>query len=89
MRNEIKPNDIVLHKPSGERWVVAGVNAFDGKLIPKGYPFPSIANIKDCELIEGRYEVEYQDEDMIKALMQCGMKSFVDIRSAMMHGLMD
>lgn len=71
MRTEIKPNDIVLHKPSGEKCVVAGVNAFDGKLIPKGYPFPSIANISDCVLIEGRYEFECQGEDTIKALMQC------------------
>lgn len=88
MRTEIKPNDIVLHKPSGEKWVVAGVNAFDGKLIPKGYPFPSIANISDCELIEARYEFEYQEEDVIKALMQCGLHNFVDIRSAMLHGLL-
>ena len=88
MRTEIKPNDIVLHKPSGEKWVVAGVNAHDGKLIPKGYPFPSVANISDCELIEGRYEFEYQTEDVIKALMQCGMIDFVDCRSAMLHGIL-
>lgn len=87
MRTEIKPNDIVLHKPSGEKWVVAGVNAYDGKLVPMGYPFPSIANISDCELIEGRYEFECQGEDVIKALMQCGMQNFVDVRSAMFHGL--
>lgn len=87
MRTEIKPNDIVLHKPSGEKWVVAGVNAYDGKLIPKGYPFPSIANIADCELIEARYEVEYQEETVIKALIQHGLKNFVDVRSAMLHGL--
>ena len=88
MRTEIKPNDIVLHKPSGEKWVVAGVNAYDGKLIPKGYPFPSIANISDCELIEGNYEFEHQEEVVIKALMQCGLKAFVDVRSAMLHGLL-
>lgn len=88
MRTEIKPNDIVLHKPSGEKWVVAGVNAYDGELIPKGYPFPSMANISDCELLEGRYEFEYQEESVIKALMQCGMNSFIDIRSAMLHGLL-
>lgn len=87
MRTEIKPNDIVLHKPSGEKWTVAGVNAYDGKLVPKGYPFPSVANISDCELIEWRYEFEYQSEDVIKALMRNGMQSFVDVRSAMLHGL--
>lgn len=87
MRTEIKPNDVVLHKPSGEKWVVAGVNAYDGKLIPKGYPFPSVANIADCELIEARYEVEYQEEAVIKALIRHGLKNFVDVRSAMLHGL--
>lgn len=40
MSDRIRPNDVVLHKPSGEKWVVAGVH-YDGKtLIPKGYPFP-------------------------------------------------
>lgn len=87
MRIEIKPNDIVLHKPSGEKWVVAGVNVYDGKLVPKGYPFPSVANIEDCELLERRYEFECQEEFVIKEFLRCEMASFVDIRSAMLHGL--
>lgn len=26
MTDKIRPNDIVLHKPTGEKWVVAGVH---------------------------------------------------------------
>lgn len=36
MRDKIMPNDVVLHKPSGEKWVVAGVNHENNTLIPKG-----------------------------------------------------
>ena len=78
MRNEIKPNDIVLHKPSGEKWVVAGVNREAGCLIPKGYPFPSVARLEDCEIIERRYEFERQDENLIKFFRDNGMNGYID-----------
>ena len=78
MRDRIKPNDVVLHKPSGEKWVVAGVNYDEGRLIPKGYPFPSLANIADCELLERRYEFKRQSEDVIKYFRDHGMTSYID-----------
>ena len=88
MNDRIKPNDVVLHKPSGEKWVVAGVH-YDGKtLIPMGYPFPSIANTADCELLEGNYICKSQSVDVIKALMNSGLESYVDARSAMLHGIL-
>ncbi len=83
----IKPNDLVLHKPSGEEWIVCGVNYDQGKLIPCGYPFPSRADISDCELIESRYNNYPQSEEQIKALKQYGCTSFIDVKSAMYHGL--
>lgn len=45
MRNRIMPNDTVKHRPSGEIWVVCGVNHESGSLVPMGYPFPSIAKV--------------------------------------------
>lgn len=84
-RNEIKPNDIVLHKPTGERWVVAGVSYKEGGLIPKGHPFPSVARIADCELIERRYEKEHQDANAIRYFME-NMPSYVDVPSAIGEG---
>lgn len=86
-RTQILPNDIVFHKPSGETWVVCGVNRNNQKLIPKGYPFPSLANIADCELIERRYEIEPQSEDDIKSLQRHGLTSYIDVKSAMLHGI--
>ncbi len=85
--SEIRPNDLVLHKPSGEKWIVCGVNNEQGKLIPSGYPFPSMANISDCELIESRYAAEPQTVEQINALKQHGCTSFIDVKSAMFHGL--
>ena len=83
----IRPNDIVLHKPSGETWVVCGVDREKSELIPCGYPFPTLAKLSDCELVEKRYHVECQSEEQIKALQKHGLDRFIDLRSAMFHGI--
>lgn len=88
MREKIMPNDVVKHKPTGETWVVAGVNHQTGELIPMGYPFPSIAKTDDCEILERRYETESQSEEVIEALKKRGLLNFIDVRSAMWHGLL-
>lgn len=77
---EIRPNDFVKHIPSGEEWVVCGVNYEQGKLIPCGYPFPSMANISDCELTEARNKP--QDSDMVRALTQHGCQSYIEPATA-------
>ena len=82
MRDKIKPNDVVFHKPTGETLVVCGVNYEQGKLVPCGYPFPSIVNIDDCEILEWNYEKQYQTKEQIKALMDECMNSYIDVPSA-------
>ena len=60
----IRSNDTVFHRPSGETWVVCGVDNEKGELIPGGYPFPTLAKLSDCELIEagdGKQPKEYAD----------------------------
>ena len=37
-RTDIRPNDTILHKPTGETWVVCGVDREKGKLIPLRLP---------------------------------------------------
>lgn len=86
-RTEIMPNDVVRHEPSGETWVVCGVNREAGTLIPCGYPFPSMAKVKDCTLIERRYEQEPQSVEEIKALQRHGMDTYIDAKSAEIHGI--
>ena len=88
MRETIMPNDIIIHKPSGETWVVAGVNHQTKEVVPKGYPFPSVAKLDDCEIIERRYEIECQGVDVINAFKKAGMINFIDVRSAMWHDLL-
>lgn len=83
----IKPSDIVLHKPTGETWVVCGIDHDKGELIPCGYPFPTIARLEDCELVEERYTVKGQPEEYIKALQERGLTRFIDVRAAMFHGI--
>jgi len=73
---KIRPNDIVLHKPSGEEWVVCGINYDNGQLIPCGYPFPSVARIDDCVLVESCNKP--QTEEMKKALSEHGMLNFIE-----------
>lgn len=85
--DRIMPNDIVKHEPTGETWVVCGVNHELGQLIPCGYPFPSVAKISDCEVVEKRYHIEPQTEEQIHALQKAGMPSYIDATSAMFHGI--
>ena len=82
----IRPSDIVLHRPTGETWVVCGVDRERGELIPCVYPFPSIAKIDDCELIAEGYTAYGQPEEYIKALQERGLSRFIDARAAMFHG---
>lgn len=84
-RTNIMPNDTVFHKPTGETWVVCGVNHDLGTLVPCGYPFPSMARIEDCELIERGYEKEPQNQEQIAALKKHHMESYIDARSAELH----
>lgn len=89
MRETIMPNDLIKHKPTGEIWVVAGVNHATHEVVPMGYPFPSIAKMEDCEIIERHYEAESQSVAVINAFKKEGMLNFIDMRSAMWHGLLD
>lgn len=82
----IRPNDTVLHKPSGEMWVVCGVDYEHDDLIPCGYPFPTLAKISDCELVEDGYIKRGQSKDMIVALKKHGLTRFIDVKSALFEG---
>lgn len=84
----IRPNDVVLHKPTGETWIVCGVNYDSQTLIPCGYPFPSIAKIEDCELLEEHYTAKGQPEEYIIALKKHNLDNYIDVRSAMFHGFL-
>ncbi len=83
----IRPNDIVKHIPTGEEWVVCGVDYLKGELIPCGYPFPSIAKISDCELIKSGYLTKPQSKEQIEALKNEHLERFIDVTSAMFHGI--
>ena len=87
MREKIMPNDVVWVKQTGEEIVVCGVNHEKGELIAMGYPFPSMFRIEDCELIERNYELECQSMESINALKAEGLESFIDVTSAMFHGI--
>ena len=76
--NKIFAGDTVLHKPSGETWVVCGVNDEKNQLIPCGYPFPSMAELSDCDFIE---KGNGQSEEMKDALKKYGLVSFIEGRS--------
>lgn len=73
-RPAIRANDFVLHRPTDEEWVVCGVN--DKHLIPCGYPFPTRADLADCELLESRSLP--QPEEYKNALRQHGLESFIE-----------
>ncbi len=73
---KIKAGDTVKHIPTGETWLVCGVNYKSGDLVPCGYPFPSVAKIADCELImSGK---SGQTKEMQVALAKHWMHSFIE-----------
>ena len=84
----IRPNDVVLHKPTAETWVVCGVDYEEGELIPCGYHFPTIAKLSDCLLLEEHYIMTPQSKETIKTLQEHGLERFIDVRSAMWHGIL-
>lgn len=88
MRNNIMPNDTILHKPTNETWIVCGVNIQNGTLIPFGYPFPTIAKTEDCELLEYGYESNPQSLEQIQALQKEGLTNYIDVTSALFHGIL-
>lgn len=54
--NEITTADHVLHKPSGETWVVAYVK--DGWLVACGWPKTRVP-VQDCSLVYKATDIEY------------------------------
>ena len=74
--DNIKPNDTVLHIPSGETWVVCGVNHTTQTIIPCGYPFPSVAKIKDCIVINKSSEPQNQEQK--NALQKYGYETYIE-----------
>ena len=52
--------DIVLHKPSGEEWVVAWADHESGYMAPCGWPTCQ-ALIQDCDLISTATDTECMD----------------------------
>ena len=81
MNDVIMAGDTVLHRPTGETWVVCGVNYEQGRLIPCGYPFPSMAWLEDCELLERR-KTPGQPEEYARALLGHGLAGFVEREEA-------
>jgi hypothetical protein len=74
----IRPNDTVLHRPSGEQWVVCGVDPERDELIPCGYPFPTLARLSDCELVEEHYSRTGQPEEYKEVLRAQALFRFVE-----------
>lgn len=55
--DQIDAADVVLHRPSGESWIVAAVVREEGTLSPCGYP-PTYVKLADCDLLQKASESE-------------------------------
>lgn len=75
LEERIRAGDVVRHIPSGEKWLVCGVDYERNVIVPYGYPFPSIAKITDCELLEKRNTG--QTQEMREALLKEGLTGLV------------
>lgn len=68
----IRTGDVVLHRPSGEQWLVA--YAEDGYVCCCGWP-ESLARIEDCERVQA-----CSDEENEKLLREIASKPGADSR---------
>lgn len=66
---------------------MCGIDYAGGDLIPCGCPFPPIAKISDCELVKSGYLSRPQSKEQIEALKKEGLERFIDVTSAMFHGM--
>lgn len=74
IERKIKTGDVVLHRPSGETWLVA--YAENGYVCPCGWP-ETIAKESDCELVDSASE-----ENRIRLLHEIANKQGNDTRRA-------
>ncbi|HEX8795484.1 MAG TPA: hypothetical protein VF765_31255 [Polyangiaceae bacterium] len=55
--NQVRSGDVVFHRPSRERWVVAYVD--EGQLAGHGWPFRAVP-LADCVLLERASDDEHE-----------------------------
>jgi len=72
----IRANDWVHHRPSGETWIVCGVSSDGQRLVPCGYPFPTVATVSDCDLLKQKGIP--QPDNYKKALRENGLDDYVE-----------
>lgn len=53
MSKRVRAGDLVYHRPTKEKWVVAAVSPDGTELVCCGWP-ETIAKIADCEVVETR-----------------------------------
>jgi hypothetical protein len=73
---QIHAGDMVKHIPTGEKWIVAGVNRKEGRIVRMGYPFPSLAPLAECELVES--DSVMVTEHIKESLRKNGLSSYVE-----------
>lgn len=54
----MRTGDTILHKPSGERWLVAAVSPTGDQIVCCGWP-ESVAPVTDCELIKSATDADH------------------------------
>jgi hypothetical protein len=70
---KFRAGDIVDHKPSDERWILATDEEY-GQVLPLGWP-ESIAKAADCTLVKAS-----SDEERISMLIQSAKLPSSDVR---------
>lgn len=73
----MRASDTVLHVPTGETWVLCGVDKAQVRVVLCGYPFPSIGYVNDCKMIEPRIE-DCQPQEYKDALLKYDLLSFIE-----------
>lgn len=67
--------DVILHRPTGETWVVAYVDEQRGEVTPCGWPF-CFARLEDCDMKKAASDDESEQLLQELAAMTCPEHDF-------------
>lgn len=68
----MRTGDVVLHRPSGEKWLVAMADEAD--IMPCGWP-ETVARVSDCEIVTAADDAEHIKVLREVARSRCGVRA--------------
>jgi len=85
----MRSGDVVLHRPSGENWLLAYGNDDSGRdeVAPCGWPL-GIVRPSDCELLDAASDEKHVETLLLCARMRPNERGWTDLRTSMARDIL-